>query len=74
LNCDLHNITKFQNTKRSQCYHRDYGVNGITNNDIRLTAYRNHHKILYIIGDIPATLKSEDGVTHSKIEQVIVLE
>jgi len=48
----------------------------MTDKDTRLTAYRNQYRTrtLYIIGNIFATLKSKDGVTHSEIEQVIVLE
>jgi len=46
----------------------------MTDEDTRLTTYRNHKSTPYIVGDIPATLDSEDGVSHSEIEQVIALE
>ena len=33
-----------------------------------------NNNTLFIVGDIPATLDSEDGVNHAKVEQVIGLE
>ena len=35
---------------------------------------RSNNNTLFIVGDIPATLDSEDGVNHAEVEQVIALE